>query len=121
GMNIYQPVVVTALPVDAVAGLPTGDVEVGTVQAAVARSIRRVTIDWGDGTVSDGRLSTHPDGTLGVWGSHTYGKASVYPVRIVAADDFGTYAGARTATVYAWGVSTQRRSDDPDRTERIAA
>jgi hypothetical protein len=51
-------------------------------------------INWGDGSITDGTISTNGQGVFYVSGSHTYANAGLYQVKITVVD-----AGGASATV----------------------
>jgi hypothetical protein len=48
----------------------------------VADSDYKVSIDWGDGTTSGGRVQTSTWGTLDVYGDHLYGRSGTFPLSV---------------------------------------
>jgi RHS repeat-associated protein len=119
---------VTQDPVDfaAVAGVPTGNVVVGTLDDAVAQYVDgvpdAVTVDWGDGTSGPGVL-VPADGThYQILGDHLYLAQGTYSVRVwvslpspygTSSERYFTRAGNDTATVSAGGLSGTTRDNDP--------
>jgi hypothetical protein len=61
------------------------------------RDTHKATIDWGDGTVTKGKVVEPRDGAEGtVKGAHEYERAGVYTVRVTVTDDDG---GTKTDTL----------------------
>ena len=54
-----------------------------------------VTINWGDGSASDGRVRRAADGSFKVRGRHTYAKAGTRRVTVIITDGVGKGVDAR--------------------------
>ncbi len=50
----------------------------------------QATIDWGDGNTTTGTVTTAPDGTLGVLGTHTYADEGQFTATVTVSDPSGT-------------------------------
>jgi hypothetical protein len=92
---------VTGLPVQATASLPFTAL-LATVTGAnpdAAVGDFTATINWGDGTTSDGTLRADPSGGFDISGTHTYSQSGWYPITVTVADPTGAVAGTALTKV----------------------
>jgi cyclophilin family peptidyl-prolyl cis-trans isomerase len=84
GFGVTQLTAVTPKPVTATAGTATGTITVGTFQDSGDTNANdfTATINWGDGNIGSGTVSTDPSNSslFDVRGSNTYAHPGFYPV-----------------------------------------
>jgi hypothetical protein len=86
----YAAPTLSAAPITAAAGRPwSGTVATGSVPPDARGTSFAATIDWGDGTTSAGTVSG-TGATRTISGTHTYGAAYAYPVKVTLADRYGS-------------------------------
>jgi len=106
----------TGTPLKAWVGQSTGMVELATFidqNPSGSASDFTATIDWGDGSTSDGTV-TQGQGEYQVTGEHTYSTAGTQDVLVKIVDDGGSEATAQdTVDVLGLDVTAQVRSNDP--------
>jgi RHS repeat-associated protein len=107
--------------IGALAGYSTGSIPVATLNAPLAQpGDFSASINWGDG-VSAGTVSQAADGTFRVYGNHTYAAAGSYHVRVtLTAASAGSSTSDATATVLAWSLSAQERTEEPEQSQPLA-
>ncbi|GHO57821.1 hypothetical protein KSB_62960 [Ktedonobacter robiniae] len=90
---LQSPLVVQVNTIHAAVNTPfTGPV--ATISGASSVNDTIATINWGDGFTSPGTLTTNPDGTLTVSGSHTYMQPGTFLLTVTATE--GANMGQRT-------------------------
>jgi hypothetical protein len=83
---------VNAAPVKATAGQAFTSI-VATITGGPAGATYTATIDWGNGTTSDGSVTADPNGGFDVIGTNTYSQAGSFPITVTVKDSTGTVVG----------------------------
>jgi hypothetical protein len=96
------PLTATGVPVSATAGTAFSSTVATFTDADPAGTVTdyTATIDWGDGSTSEGTIASAASGGFAVTGSHTYGNAGAYQTSVTIKDKGGsTASAASTANV----------------------
>ncbi len=86
------PLLVRGVPVEATAG-QAFTATVAVINGAPAGSQLTASIDWGNGTTTDGTVTADPGGGFDVTGSTTYASAGAYQVTVTINDPTGAVVG----------------------------
>jgi len=91
---------VSASPIHAVEGTSfTGVVASFTDTDGDPVGSYTATIDWNDGSTSQGTITANADGSFNVTGTHTFAEAGFYPIGITVSDSDGSTASASATVV----------------------
>jgi hypothetical protein len=97
-ITVQPALVVQVNSISATANVPfTGTV--ATITGATSAGDTMATINWGDSSSSTGMLTTNPDGSLTVTGSHTYMQGGTFTLDVSATEALRSTQGTGKATV----------------------
>ncbi len=105
----------------ALSNYTTGDIVLGAVtDSTLTSNNTSVSVDWGDGTNSAGRLQRTGPASFEVVSAHNYSAFSVYSGSATISSGVSTYTFGGLIPVYRASLETTQRTADPDRADFVS-